>query len=195
MIGATEIKLSPDELPEVCRTLMAEGARLQMAYAWFPEPGTPEVIYLADRKRLEPFPLLRCRLLDGRRELPSLAAITPLLGWYEREIPTLRIRFTGHPEPGPLVLHEGAEPPMPPLDPRYQPEQMMPVHTPAMAVATGRRRRCPAVALRSRRADVLESAQIVFYYVGEGILHCHPRLFFKHRGLEKQFEGLSPLMG
>ena len=45
------------------------------------------------------------------------------------------------------------------------------------------------------RGDVLESAQIVFYYIGEAILHCHPRLFFKHRGMEKQFEGLSPLLG
>lgn len=45
------------------------------------------------------------------------------------------------------------------------------------------------------RADVLESAQIVFYYIGEAILHCHPRLFFKHRGMEKRFEGLSPLLG
>ena len=45
------------------------------------------------------------------------------------------------------------------------------------------------------RGDVLESAQIVFYYVGEAILHCHPRLFFKHRGMEKRFEGLSPLLG
>jgi len=33
------------------------------------------------------------------------------------------------------------------------------------------------------RGDVLESAQIVFYYIREAILHCHPRLFFKHRGI------------
>lgn len=196
MNGALEQRLTPDELPEVCRTLMAEGARLQMAYAWFPEPDTPEVIYLADRKRLEPFPLLRCRLPRDRRELPSLAAITPLLGWYEREIQDLcGIRFSGHPEPSPLVLHEGARPAMPPLDPRYQPEEMMsytpqPWHLPAIEGDDVQQLPFGPV-----RADVLESAQILFYYVGEGILHCHPRLFFKHRGLEKQFEGLSPLMG
>ena len=45
------------------------------------------------------------------------------------------------------------------------------------------------------RADVLESAQIFFYYIGEAILHCHPRLFFKHRGMEKRFEGTSPSLG
>jgi formate hydrogenlyase subunit 5 len=194
--GALEQRLTPDELPEVCRTLMAEGARLQMAYAWFPEPDTPEVIYLADRKRLEPFPLLRCRLLDGRRELPSLAAITPLLGWYEREIQDLcGIRFSGHPEPSPLVLHEGARPAMPPLDPRYQPEEMMPFSPQPWHVPAVEGDDVQQLPFGPVRADVLESAQILFYYVGEGILHCHPRLFFKHRGLEKQFEGLSPLLG
>lgn len=196
MNGTLEQRLSPDQLPEVCRALLTEGARLQMAYAWFPEPDTPEVIYLADGKRLEPFPLLRCRLRDGCRELPSLAAITPLLGWYEREIQDLcGIRFSGHPEPSPLVLHEGARPAMPPLDPRYRPETMMPFspqpwHLPALEGDDVQQLPFGPV-----RADVLESAQIVFYYVGEGILHCHPRLFFKHRGLEKQFEGLSPTLG
>jgi formate hydrogenlyase subunit 5 len=196
MNGTAEQRFSPDELPEVCRALMADGARLQLAYAWFPQPGVPEVIYLADKKRLQPFPLLRCRLRDGRREMPSLAAITPLLGWYEREIQDLcGIRFTGHPEPVPLVLHEGAQPAMPPLDPRYQPTSMMayspaPWHLPPVEGDDVQQLPFGPV-----RADVLESAQIVFYYVGEGILHCHPRLFFKHRGIEKQFEGLSPLMG
>jgi Ni,Fe-hydrogenase III large subunit len=196
MNGTAEQRFSPDELPEVCRGLLADGARLQLAYAWFPQPGIPEVIYLADRKRLEPFPLLRCRLLDGRREMPSLAAITPLLGWYEREIQDLcGIRFTGHPEPVPLVLHEGAQPELPPLDPRYRPENRMayspaPWHLPPVEGDDVQQLPFGPV-----RADVLESAQIVFYYVGEGILHCHPRLFFKHRGIEKQFEGLSPLMG
>jgi formate hydrogenlyase subunit 5 len=41
------------------------------------------------------------------------------------------------------------------------------------------------------RADVVESAQFIFYYVGEGILHYHPNLFLKHRGMEKQFEGMD----
>jgi formate hydrogenlyase subunit 5 len=196
MNGAVEHRCTPDELPEACKALMAEGARLQMAYAWFPEPHKTEVIYLADKRPHEPFPFLRCELPEGRRELPSLAAITPLLGWYEREIQDLcGIHFTNHPEPSPLVLHEGAQPLMPPLDPRYQPEQMMPYspqpwHLPELEGADVQQLPFGPV-----RADVLESAQIVFYYIGEGILHCHPRLFFKHRGMEKRFEGLTPLMG
>jgi Ni,Fe-hydrogenase III large subunit len=45
------------------------------------------------------------------------------------------------------------------------------------------------------RADVLESAQFAFLYAGEAILHYQPQLFFKHRGMEQRFEGLSALLG
>ncbi len=45
------------------------------------------------------------------------------------------------------------------------------------------------------RADVVESAEFLFFYIGEAILHYHPRLFFKHRGMEKRFEGLEPGRG
>jgi formate hydrogenlyase subunit 5 len=41
------------------------------------------------------------------------------------------------------------------------------------------------------RADVVESVELIFFYVGEHILHLHPQLFFKHRGMEKRLEGRS----
>ncbi len=41
----------------------------------------------------------------------------------------------------------------------------------------------------------MESAEFLFFYVGEAILHYQPRLFFKHRGMEKRFAGLSPERG
>ena len=48
-------------------------------------------------------------LLKSANEVPSLAHIWPLLGWYEREMMDLNgIRFASHPEPYPLVLREGA---------------------------------------------------------------------------------------
>jgi Ni,Fe-hydrogenase III large subunit len=42
------------------------------------------------------------------------------------------------------------------------------------------------------RADVVESAEFTFFYVGEHILHYQPRLFFKHRGMETCFNGRLP---
>jgi Ni,Fe-hydrogenase III large subunit/Ni,Fe-hydrogenase III component G len=197
MRGAVEHVLWPHGIPQACEDLMKSGARLQMAYAWFPKPGeAPEVIYLADKAPHQPFEILRCALPTDVCELPSMTPRIPLLGWYEREICELcGISFQGHPEPRPLVLHEGAHPPLPPLDPRYQPTKPMPYTESPWDLPPLEGEEVQILPFGPVRADVLESAQIVFYYVGEAILHCHPRLFFKHRGMEKRFEGLTPAMG
>jgi len=196
MKGTAERTLSPNEVPQACHQLSEDGARLQMAYAWFPEPGeAPEVLYLADRKPHEPFPLLRCRLNGGEEHLQSLAPEIPLLGWYEREMTDLcGIRFQGHPEPHPLVLQEGAHPSIPPLDPRYPKDSIIPFSPEPWELPSVEGSDVQVLPFGPVRGDVLESAQIVFYYIGEAILHCHPRLFFKHRGMEKRFEGLQPLL-
>ena len=197
MKGTTERLVWPHSIPQACEELIQAGARLQMAYAWFPRPGeAPEVLYLADRGPHQRFELLRCTLPADSRELPSMTPRIPLLGWYEREIRELcGVSFAGHPEPHPLVLHEGARPPLPPLDPRYQPAEMMPYTESPLDLPPLEGDDVQVLPFGPVRADVLESAQIVFYYVGEAILHCHPRLFFKHRGMEKRFEGLAPAMG
>lgn len=197
MQGARERTVWPHSIPQACEELIQAGARMQMAYAWFPKPGQPaEVIYLADRAPHQPFELLRCTLTDEKQELPSMTPRIPLLGWYEREIRELcGITFHGHPEPRPLVLHEGARPPLPPLDPRYQPAEEMPYTESPWDLPPLEGDDVQMLPFGPVRADVLESAQIVFYYIGEAIIHCHPRLFFKHRGMEKRFEGLSPAMG
>ena len=197
MKATVERVLEPAEVPQACQQLASGGARMQMAYAWFPQPGEPpEVLYLADRGPHEPFPSLRCRLTRGAQNLESLATRIPLLGWYEREMMDLcGISFTGHPEPRPLVLHEGARPSMPPLDPRYPRDEIVPYTSAAWELPPVEGSDVQMLPFGPVRGDVLESAQIAFYYVGEAILHCHPRLFFKHRGMEKRFEGLSPLFG
>ena len=112
MRPATEQTLQPSAVPNACERLVEAGGRLQMAYAWFPKPGEPaEVLYLANKGAHEPFSLLRCRLESETQQLQSLATRIPLLGWYEREMKDLcGISFDSHPEPRPLVLHEGAHP-------------------------------------------------------------------------------------
>ena len=197
MRGASEQRIQPTEIACACDRLMEEGARLQMAYAWFPEPSGPaEVVYLADCGPHKPFSLLRCAVPRVSASLDSLATRIPLLGWYEREITDLcGISFIGHPELHPLVLHEGAHPSMPPLDPRYPKNESMPYAEEPWELPSMEGDDVQILPFGPVRADVLESAQIVFYYVGEAILHCHPRLFFKHRGMEKRFEGLDPMLG
>ncbi len=195
MNGAEQRILSVRELTAACEDLLRHGGRMQMAYGWFPQEGAPpELCYLASPAQGR-FVLWRCRLQAGD-EVPSLARISPLLGWYEREIHELcGVSFASHPEPHPLVLHEGAQAVLPPLDTRRAPQQALQFQPEPWRLPEVAGKDVQLLPFGPVRADVVESAQFVFVYIGEAILHFHPRLFFKHRGMEQRFRGLSPMLG
>jgi formate hydrogenlyase subunit 5 len=187
--GVETVAIEPAELPAAVSELIRGGGRMQMAYAWYPIPGLIELRYLASRGQRDDFFMWRC---TPRGSVPSLATISPLLGWHEREIADLfGVEFVGHPEPYPLVLHLGAHPVRPPLDPAYPADMILPfepVEGGLPEIAGDEVQRLPFGPVR---ADVVESAELIFFYVGEYIIHFHPQLFFKHRGMEKRFEGRS----
>jgi formate hydrogenlyase subunit 5 len=175
-----------------CTAAVNSGARFQMAYAWYPDRGrVPEIRYLVHCGGDRPLEIWRCQ--PGSQSVPSLAPIAPLLSWYEREMIDLcGIRFDGHPQPDPLALLPGAWAPVPPLRPdasqvlTYRP---LPYTLPEIAARS--REDVQLLPFGPVRADVLESAQFIFYYLGEGVLRYEPQLFFKHRGMEKRFEGVG----
>ena len=189
MAGVEIVPVDAEDLPAAVSGLIRGGGRMQMAYAWYVAPGRIELRYVGDRGQNEDFVMWRCA---PGGPVPSVAAISPLLGWYEREIADLfGVEFRSHPEPHRLVLHAGARPVLPPLDPAYPADTMMPF-APAEGflpeIASADVQRLPFGPVR---ADVVESTELIFFYVGEHILHLHPQLFFKHRGMEKRFEGRS----
>ena len=195
-------ELSPDKLPgEADALLTALGeqpsahGRMQFAYACHVGAGDVEVRYVLSQGAGQPYALWRVR--PRAQALPSLANKLPLLGWYEREIQDLYgVRFDGHPEPHPLVLHEGLAPPQPPL--REICGRAKEPHTGAALPPTVPKVIGPDIQrlpFGPVRADIVESAQFLFFYIGEGILHYHPRLFYKHRGMEVRFEGVDLLAG
>jgi formate hydrogenlyase subunit 5 len=184
--------LRPGDLPDATQQVLRDGGRMLMAYAWWPEPGRLELRYLVSPAGARPFVTWRCPVVGP---VPSLALISPLLGWYEREITDLfGLKFVGHPEPEPLVLHEGAHPVLPPFDRQYPDDVPILVEPTQRLVPeiVGARADVQELPWGPVRADVLESAEFLFFYIGEAILHYHPRLFFKHRGMEKRFAGLAP---
>lgn len=157
--------------------LLTDGGRMQMAYAWRPAPDVIEVRYLAAPATGQPFELWCVRPVDDA--LPSLATRAPLLGWYEREMQDLHgLSFRGHPEPHPLVIDRSDGVPRAPL---VLPEAVDP--------------HAQWLGFGPVRADVMESGQFLFLYIGEAIVYYVPRLFLKHRGMEGRFEGLSPTHG
>lgn len=164
----TSIICTVDEvLPALQRECQAYG-RLEMLYARPVENGSTELRYLVNHADERRFTAIICHV---EAQAPSMAVHYPLLGWYEREIHDVYgIRFIDHPEPYALVN------PAPEL--RRQPL------TKDVDI-----QRFPFGPVR---AGVVESAEFIFYYAGEAILHYHPYLFFKHRGMEQRFEGLAP---
>ena len=184
----TEVSTVPcARMADIARGLFADGGRMQMAYAWHPEPGTVELRYLASPPEAGRFLLWRCR---PEGDPPSLARIWPSLGWYEREIMDLfGIAFRDHPEPNRLVLAEGIPPPFDGHDPA---RRMGDIPRPLPEIEAPEVQTLPFGPVR---ADVLESAEFTFFYIGEQIIHYHPHLFFKHRGMEARFARLTPLLG
>lgn len=186
MTGAHVQHLSREDLlPRAARSV-AEGARLQFAYAWQPETG-PQVRYVWATPRRREFDAW---IVSGHHDLPSLTPVVPLIGWYEREMMDLQgIRFADHPEPFPLVLHTDGR-----QSDRDEPILLDPgsvePHLPEIDDADVQH-----LPFGPIRADVVESAEFTFLYVGEHIIHYQPRLFFKHRGMEACFEGADPPRG
>lgn len=193
MIAPTSLR--PEELKDAASRLVESGGRMQMAYAWYPAPDRLELRYAASPPARASFTIWRC---DGNEPVPSLASVSPLLGWYEREIIDLfGVRFLDHPQPHRLVLHEGIDSDKPPFAPDYPAERPLRVERIKQVIPqiAGAEADVQLLPFGPVRADVMETGEFLFFYVGEAILHYHPQLFFKHRGMEKRFEGLEPGRG
>ena len=123
----------------------------------------------------------------------SYPALTPLVGaasWYEREIHDLfGVVPAGHPRLEPLILPLGGgggplpRPgrPGPPPAGIWPDEHSLPRHVLGAGLFT-----IPHGPVRS---GVLESVEYLVETPGEDIPHLNLRVFYKHRGVEKQFEG------
>ena len=187
-------RIEQGSLTSSAQAVVQNGGRFHMAWGWYPKADKLEACYLMDGKSREAFTVWRCEAAGG--QLPSLADAVPALSWHEREMSDLcGVHFEGHPKPNPLVLHAGAKPVRPPLSPGYAVKQAMEFQREPTAVPDIVGDDVQELPFGPVRADVMESAQFLFFYLGEHILHYQPRLFFKHRGMEKRFEGISADLG
>src|SRR5271163_4550715 len=174
-MNATDTRqLCLEELPAAARHLRESGARMRMAYALVTDDNSLELRYLAVPAGPTPFILWRCKVTG---DPPSLAEIWPLLGWYEREIMDLfGIRFHGHPEPNHLVLHDHIPPPFAPAGPEHKRPEPLPAPNRARSLPELAAPDVQTLPFGPVRADVLESAEFTFLYIGEQILHYQPHL-------------------
>jgi Ni,Fe-hydrogenase III large subunit/Ni,Fe-hydrogenase III component G len=131
----------------------------------------------------------------ARAEVPSLAVAVPVANWHEREMQDLfGIVPVGHPDPRPLVVHDGWPAGVFPLRKAFDGSQHVPVEAAAEfphPVAEGEG--VFEIPVGPIHAGIIEPGHFRFASVGETVLHLDARLFYTHRGLEKRMEGLGPL--
>ena len=185
MNGARLRPVAAQALASEAQKLRDAGGRIRFAYAWSPDVDDVELRYLAAAPNQREFEMWT---LKAAHNVPSLARIWPTLGWYEREMMDLNgVQFADHPEPYPLVLRHGDLAHINGRDFAEGAPSSGRSHLPTID-ATG----VQQLPFGPIRADVVESAEFTFFYVGEHIIHYQPSLFFKHRGMEKRFEGCEP---
>jgi Ni,Fe-hydrogenase III large subunit/Ni,Fe-hydrogenase III component G len=131
----------------------------------------------------------------ARPEVPSLTAAIPAANWHEREMRDLfGIIPIGHPDPRPLVVHDGWPLGVYPLRKSFDGSRHVAVEAAEEfphLVAEGEG--VFEIPVGPIHAGIIEPGHFRFTSVGETVLHLDARLFYTHRGLEKRMEGLSPL--
>jgi Ni,Fe-hydrogenase III large subunit len=127
--------------------------------------------------------------------VPSLTPAIPAANWHEREMQDLfGIVAVGHPDPRPLVVHDGWPQGVFPLRKAFDGSRRVAVEAAAEfphLVAEGEG--VFEIPVGPIHAGIIEPGHFRFTSVGETVLHLDARLFYTHRGLEKRMEGLSPL--
>jgi formate hydrogenlyase subunit 5 len=126
----------------------------------------------------------------GAGQFPSLSPRIPAAAWYEREICDLfGLTAVGHPRSDPLVFpfFEGSDRPRPgsgrslgPVEPDLTP---LDTHLKGEGVFT--------IPYGPVRSGVFEAIEYLVETPGEDIPHLRTRVFYKHRGVEKRFEGMG----
>jgi Ni,Fe-hydrogenase III large subunit/Ni,Fe-hydrogenase III component G len=137
-----------------------------------------------------------CLSVDpARPEVPSLTTSIPAANWHEREMRDLfGIIPVGHPDPRPLVVHDGWPHGVFPLRKSFDVSQHLPVETAEEfphVVAEGEG--VCEIPVGPIHAGIIEPGHFRFTSVGETVLHLDARLFYTHRGMEKRMEGRLPL--
>ena len=139
--------------------------------------------------------VLDAELPPGVASYPSITPVVPAALWYEREIHDLfGLVPVGQPRLNPLVWplpHDTATRPVPGrpgCPPRLEPDHR---EIPAYVAGHG----LFTIPHGPVRSGVFESVEYLVETPGEDIPHVHIRPYYKHRGLEKRFEGMSAAAG
>ncbi len=162
--SASSMTVDRSEWRDACRRALDDGDRFCGAFAGGPDADRRWSALFARGTETRVF---TTRLGDEEQE--TIVDLIPAAGWDEREAHDVYgLRFDGHEPLRPLVAH--------------------PLQTARWTVPVAGEG-VHEVAVGPIHAGVIESGHFRFHVVGERILLVDPRLFYKHRGLERAAEG------
>jgi formate hydrogenlyase subunit 5 len=131
---------------------------------------------------------------EGAASYEALTPKLPAAAWYEREIRDLYgLHPRSHPRLDPVVLplRDGAPPPMPGTGDPPPRALIDPSPLPAHLVGKG----VLTLPYGPVRSGVFEAVEYLLETPGEELPHVRSRVYYKHRGLEKRFDGMTPRDG
>jgi hypothetical protein len=186
----TERALAPESIstfPDAVADRVRNGARFAGLFASAQEDATHLIAVLAQGTSLGSVEVV---VPAGENGYPSLTPQVPAANWYEREIrDVFGLEPDGHPRPDPLIFpfapnatrpRPGSGRPMSTTEPELAP---LPSHVSGEGVFT--------IPYGPVRSGVFESIEYLVETPGEDIPHLRTRVFYKHRGVEHRFEGMS----
>jgi len=189
MVGSRHVvDIEQAELLESADALLAGGFRLALATASDGDQMRVTHLFTAadPDRRVE----LRTTVDRDHPTQPSLASVSFPASRFERQMSDLfGITPIDHPQPARMVLHrhwpDSYHPmrsdagPVPELDDEIKPYPFLKVEGPGVF----------EIPVGPVHAGVIEPGHFRFSVVGETILNVKIRLWFKHKGVEKLFEG------
>ncbi|MBP2631177.1 MAG: nickel-dependent hydrogenase family protein [Firmicutes bacterium] len=193
--GANEIvfNIMKQDLPEVSRYIYQEQkARL------FTMVGNDErqingrfaLYYVFVLDEIHHFITVKIFLEESDPTFPSLADYMPALNWYEREVnDLLGLRAIGHPDRSPLIFHGDWPETAYPLRKDYVHSKMVSCHKETENFVEYTGEDVTEIPVGPIHAGIIEPGHFRFGAVGDTVLHLDARLFYTHRGIEKELEG------
>ena len=185
LVGPQAMALATVVATDETATPNGDRGNLKVRYIFEPtKPGAPDQ-----------FVTLLVSVDAAQPELPSLTTAIPAANWHEREMQDLfGIVPVGHPDPRPLVVHDGWPRGMFPLRKTFDAARRVPVDpTDEFVHLVGEGEGEFEIPVGPIHAGIIEPGHFRLTSVGETVLHLDARLFYTHRGLEKRMEGLAPL--
>ena len=195
-------EVAPEEFRAACMKLFDGGrGRLRLmfgsdnreagegfcVYAVFSHPGR-DLFEIITLKNLEE--------KGGRITFPSITPDVPAAHWYERQIADMLGLFPeGHPDPTPLVLHglyaEGTYPLRRDISHGSIRERLEPAGEDLSTFLEVKGEGIYEIPVGPVHAGIIEPGHFRFSAVGETVYYLDARLFYTHKGIDKQFESFN----